>query len=78
MNMHAYIVLLAIGTAAFHDSGRRLEIDVIAPSKLDAAVIAEKTGNIMVSDEEYVYVKNVREVRTTKHPTPGLAMALAA
>ena len=36
---HAYLVLLAIGTAALHDTGRRMEIDVIAPSKLDAAVI---------------------------------------
>ena len=77
MNMHAYIVLLAIGTAAFHDTGRRIEIDVIAPSKLDAAVIAEKTGNVMVGDDEYVYTKRVRAIHTS-HPTPGLAMALAA
>lgn len=77
MNMHAYIVLLAIGTAAFHDTGRRIEIDVIASSKLDAAVIAEKTGNVMVGDDEYVYAKRVRAIHTN-HPTPGLAMALAA
>ena len=77
MNMHAYIVLLAIGTAAFHDTGRRIEIDVIAPSKLDAAVIAEKTGNVMVGDDEYVYAKRVRAIHTN-HPNPGLAMALAA
>ena len=77
MNMHAYIVLLAIGTAAFHDTGRRIEIDVIAASKLDAAVIAERNGNCLVEDNEYVYTKRVRAVHTN-HPTPSLAMALAA
>ena len=77
MNTGAYIVLLAIGTAAFHDTGRRLEIDVIAPSKLDAACIAEKTGNQMVADNEYTYAKRVRAIHTN-HPTPGLAMAVAA
>lgn len=77
MNMHAYIVLLAIGTAAFHDSGRRLEIDVIAPSKLDAAVIAESTANKMVEDTEYCYVKQVRALRT-KPDKPAQSMALAA
>ena len=74
MNMHAYIVLLAIGTAAFHDTGRRLEIDVIAPSKLDAVCIAENTGNNMVAENEYVYVKNVRPVRFTP-PKPAMALA---
>lgn len=76
MNMHAYIVLLAIGTAAFHDTGRRLEIDVIAPSKLDAALIAESAGNLLVGDHEYVYAKRIRAVRTT-NPNPGQP-ALAA
>lgn len=76
MNMHAYIVLLAIGTAAFHDTGRRLEIDVVASSKLDAAVIAESTGNQMVGDDEYVYAKRVRAIRSTG-PSP-LQPALVA
>jgi hypothetical protein len=58
----AYLVILAIGTASMHDTGRRMEIDVIAPSKLDAAVIAERNGNVMVADDEYVYAKNVRPV----------------
>ena len=34
----AYLVILAIGTAALHDTGRRLEMPVVAPSKLEAAV----------------------------------------
>ena len=58
----AYLVILAIGTGALHDTGRRMEIDVIAPSKLDAAVIAERHGNVMVADDEYVYAKSVRSV----------------
>ena len=77
MQMHAFVVLLAIGTAALHDTGRRIEIDVIAASKLDAAVIAERNGNCLVDDNEYVYAKRVRAVHTN-HPNPGLAMALAA
>ena len=76
---HAYLVLLAIGTAALHDTGRRMEIDVIAPSKLEAAVIAERNGNVMVADNEYVYAKSIRPVRTshcTFTPGPELAMAI--
>ena len=76
---HAYLVLLAIGTAALHDTGRRMEIDVIAPSKLEAAVIAERNGNVMVADDEYVYAKSIRPVRTshcTFTPGPELAVAI--
>ena len=76
---HAYLVLLAIGTAALHDTGRRMEIDVIAPSKLEAAVIAERNGNVMVADNEYVYAKSVRPVRTSPFnimPPTGLAIAV--
>lgn len=76
---HAYLVLLAIGTAALHDTGRRMEIDVIAPSKLEAAVIAERNGNVMVADNEYVYAKSIRPVRTnhcTFMPGPKLAVAI--
>ena len=76
---HAYLVLLAIGTAALHDTGRRMEIDVIAPSKLEAAVIAERNGNVIVADDEYVYAKSVRPVRTGRFnamPPSGLAVAV--
>jgi len=76
---HAYLVLLAIGTAALHDTGRRMEIDVVAPSKLEAAVIAERNGNVMVADNEYVYAKSIRPVRTshcTFTPGPELAVAI--
>ena len=75
----AYIVLLAIGTAISHDTGRRMEIEVIAPSSLDAAVIGETHGNCMVSDMEYVHTKSVRPVRCSRVSfghKPELAMAI--
>ena len=77
--MHPFVVLLAIGTALSHDSGRRLEMPVIAPNKLEACVIAERNGNVIVADDEYVYAKSVRPVRTshcTFTPGPELAVAI--
>ena len=77
--MHPFIVLLAIGTALAHDTGRRLEMPVIAPNRLDAAVIAERNGNVIVADDEYVYAKSVRPVRTGRFndmPPTGLAVAV--
>ena len=75
----AYLVILAIGTAALHDTGRRLEMPVMAPSKLEAAVIAERNRNVIVADDEYVYAKSVRPVHTdhvTFMPPSGLAVAI--
>ena len=75
----AYLVILAIGTAALHDTGRRLEMPVMAPSKLEAAVIAERNGNVIVGDCEYVHAVSIRPVRTqhfTFTPPSGLAVAV--
>jgi len=77
--MNPYIVLLAIGTALAHDSGRRLEMPVIAPNKLEACVIAERNGNVIVADDEYVYAKSVRPLHAdhvTFMPPSGLAVAV--
>ena len=77
--MRPFVVLLAIGTALSHDSGRRLEMPVIAPNKLEACVIAERNGNVIVADDEYVYAKSVRPVRTGRFndmPPSGLAVAV--
>ena len=77
--MNPYIVLLAIGTALAHDSGRRLEMPVVAPNRLEAACIAERNGNVIVADDEYVYAKSVRPVRTGRFnamPPSGLAVAI--
>ena len=76
---HAYLVLLAMGTAALHDTGKRMEIDVIAPSKLDAAVIAERNANTIVDDTEYCYAMSVKPVQTSRIPfghAPELAAAI--
>ena len=75
----AYLVILAIGTALAHDTGRRLEMPVMAPNSLEAACIAERNGNVIVADEEYVYAKTVRRVRGnqgTFTPPTGLAVAV--
>lgn len=77
--MNPYVVLLAIGTALAHDSGRRIEMPVVAPNRLEAACIAERNGNVIVADDEYVYAKSVRPVRTshvTFTPPTGLAVAI--
>ena len=77
--MHPFVVLLAIGTALAHDTGRRLEMPVVAPNRLEAACIAERNGNIIVADDEYVYAKSVRPVRishSTFTPPSGLAVAV--
>ena len=75
----AYLVILAIGTAALHDTGRRLEMPVMAPTRLDAACIAERNGNVIVGDCEYVHAVSVKPVRTdhfTFTPPTGLAVAV--
>ena len=77
--MNPYVVLLAIGTALAHDSGRRIEMPVVAPNRLEAACIAERNGNVIVADDEYVYAKSVRPVHTdhvTFMPPSGLAVAI--
>ena len=77
--MNPYIVLLAIGTAALHDTGRRFEMPVVAPNRLEAACIGERNANVLVRDDEYCYAKSVRPVRTdhvTFTPPTGLALAV--
>ena len=77
--MHPFVVLLAIGTALAHDTGRRLEMPVVAPNRLEAVCIAERNGNVIVADDEYVYAKSVRPVRTGRFndmPPSGLAVAV--
>ena len=76
---NAYLVILAIGTALAHDTGRRLEMPVLAPNKLEACVIVERNGNVIVRDDEYCHAKSVRPVRTnhfTSTPPTGLAVAV--
>lgn len=77
--MNPYVVLLAIGTALAHDTGRRLEMPVVAPNRLEAACIAERNANCAVADDEYCYAMSVRPVRTSHFrftPPTGLAVAV--
>ena len=77
--MHPFVVLLAIGTALAHDTGRRLEMPVVAPNRLEAVCIAERNGNVIVGDCEYVHAVSIRPVRSspfTFTPPTGLAVAV--
>lgn len=71
--MCAYQVTLAVGNARRHDTGRRIQVDVVAPSKSDAAVIAERSAQPGIPDYEYCYSKAIVQVAR-----PAAAMALAA
>ena len=73
--MCAYRVTLAIGNARHHDTGTRIRLDVLARSRLDAAVIAENNTGPSLDENEYCYAKAVSQ--TGGHP-PAAAMALAA
>jgi hypothetical protein len=74
--MCAFHVMLAVGDVARHDTGRRIHVDVVAGSKLDAAVIAEDFAALGLRDGEYPHAVHVRTVggRTP----PACAMAIAA
>ena len=74
--MNGYKVLLAIGTALAHDSGRRLEVPVLAPNTLEAAVLGERNGNVIVDDCEYVHALKVTPIRTS-HVSFALGQSLA-
>ena len=77
MNTAAFLVTLAVGTATLHDCGRRLELPVIASSRLDAASIAERNANVaMLPDDQYAYAIRFRPVRSDRF-TPGPELAVA-
>ena len=77
MNTAAFFVTLAAGTASLHDCGRRLELPVLASSRLDAASIAERNANVaMLPDDQYAYAIRVRPIRSDRF-TPGPELAVA-
>ena len=73
--MCAYQVTVAVGDARRHDTGQRIDINVIAPSKSDAALIAESLAEFRIEPTQYAYAKRVRPVGGRP---PAMAMALAA
>jgi len=73
--MCAYHVTLAVGNAARHDTGRRIQMDVLAPCKSDAALIAEQLAELSIATTEYAYTKHIR---SAGGEPPAMAMAVAA
>ena len=73
--MSIFHVLLAVGCAACHDTGQRIQMDVLAPSKSDAAMIAENLGGYRIQPDEYIYATRIREAGGSPFAP---AMALAA
>ena len=76
--MNGYKVLLAVGNALAHDCGKRLEVPVLAPNMLGAAVIGERNGNVLVGDCEYVHALKVTPIRPRHFSfAPGQSLAVA-
>ena len=58
--MNKYRVLLAVARGACLDIGRRIRMTVLAPSRLDAAVQAERVADCTLCDDrEYSHAKRV-------------------
>ena len=72
--MCAYCVTLAVGNAQRHDTGQRIQMDVLAPSKSDAALIAEDLGAYRIQPGEYIYAKRIREAGSWPF-SPAMALA---
>jgi len=72
--MGMYHVELAVARGARWDTGQRIEVDVLAPSRLDAAIQAESLADRRLSTTEYSHTRNVQLVRETG----PAALALAA
>ena len=71
--MHSYIVTLAIACGACLDTGGRLNMRVVAPSRLDAAVTAERLADQALSDVEYTHARSVRQL--PRHEPAAMALA---
>ena len=57
--MNKYRVLLAVARGACLDIGRSIRMTVLAPSRLDAAVMAEGLADAGLEDREYSHAKRV-------------------
>ena len=57
--MNKYRVLLAVARGACLDIGRCIRMTVLAPSRLDAAVMAEGLADTVLGDREYSHAKRV-------------------
>ena len=57
--MSKYRVCLAIARGACLDIGRRVRRTVVAPSRIDAAILAEKLVDAGLDEREYSHAKRV-------------------
>ena len=57
--MSKYRVWLAVARGACLDIGRRVRRTVVAPSRIDAAIMAEKLVDPLLSEDEYSHAKRV-------------------
>lgn len=57
--MSKYRVMLAIARGACLDIGRRVRRTVVAASKLDAAILAERLVDAGLDEREYSHAKRV-------------------
>ena len=74
--MSWFHVVLAVACGATFDTGERIETQVLAVDRLDAAIIAEKQADTLLEDPvKYTHAHSVIPVG---EGTSAMAMALAA
>ena len=73
--MSWYHVVLAVAAGAVFDTGERLEMQVQASDRLDAAIRAEAQADSLLEDPAIKYSHTVAVTPMAEH---AVAMALAA
>ena len=71
--MSFFDVFLAVARGAIYDTGRNMQMRVLAKDRLDAALTAEKLADKNLSDIEYSHTKRVVPVKQA-----AVALAMAA
>ena len=72
--MEGYNVVVAVARG-LEDTGRSIALDVMATSRLDAAIIAEGFVNYGLGANEYAHARTVNPIATHNRPGPARAMA---
>ena len=71
--MEGFHVIVAVDRG-LEDTGRRVNVDVLAASRLDAAIIAEGFVNNALAGNEYAHASAINQI-TSNRPGPSMAMA---
>ena len=72
--MEGYNVIVAVARG-IRDTGQRIQVDVVATSRLDAAITAEQLVECGLKADECAHATTVTQLTNNR---PGPAMALAA